>query len=51
LAVSDFVTRHGHDRMIKVPVMDFIFRSQQHDLDPATNRGGTPDGVIEVRPH
>jgi cytochrome c peroxidase len=30
------------------PVMDFIFRNQQHDLDPATNRDGTPDGVIEV---
>ena len=30
------------------PVMEFIFRNQQHDLDPATNRDGTPDGVIEV---
>jgi len=30
------------------PVMDFIFRNQQYDLDPATNRDGTPDGVIEV---
>jgi cytochrome c peroxidase len=29
-------------------VMDFIFRNQQYDLDPATNRDGTPDGVIEV---
>lgn len=30
------------------PVMDFIFRNQQYDLDPATNRDGTADGVIEV---
>ena len=30
------------------PVMDFVFRNQQHDLDPATNRDGTPDGIIEV---
>ena len=30
------------------PVMDFVFRNQAHDLDPATNQDGTPDGVIEV---
>ena len=30
------------------PVMDFIFRNQQYDLDPATNQDRTPDGVIEV---
>jgi cytochrome c peroxidase len=30
------------------PVMDFVFRNQEHDLDPATNQDGVPDGVIEV---
>ena len=30
------------------PVMDFVFRNQEHDLDPATNQDGTPDGIIEV---
>jgi len=30
------------------PVMDFIFRNQPHDLDPATNRDGVADGMIEV---
>ena len=41
MLVSEF-NAAGH------PVMDFIFRNQQYDLDPATNRDGTPDGVIEV---
>ena len=29
------------------PVMNFVFRNQQHDL-AATNQDGTPDGIIEV---
>jgi hypothetical protein len=30
------------------PLMDFVFRNQTHDLDPATNQDGVPDGNIEV---
>jgi cytochrome c peroxidase len=30
------------------PVLDLVFRNQPRDLDPATNRDGTPDGIIEV---
>jgi cytochrome c peroxidase len=30
------------------PVMNFVFRNQVHDLDPATNQDGTPDGIIHV---
>jgi cytochrome c peroxidase len=30
------------------PVMNFVFRNQEHDLDPVTNQDGTPDGIIEV---
>jgi cytochrome c peroxidase len=30
------------------PVMEFVFRNQPLDLDPATNLDGSPDGVIEV---
>ena len=30
------------------PVMTFVFRNQAHDLDPATNQDGSPDGIIEV---
>jgi cytochrome c peroxidase len=30
------------------PVMDFVFRNQHHDADPATNQDGTADGIIEV---
>jgi cytochrome c peroxidase len=30
------------------PVMDFVFRNQAHDLDPATNQDGNPDGIITV---
>ena len=30
------------------PVMTFVFRNQAHDLDPATNRDGSADGIIEV---
>lgn len=30
------------------PVMNFVFRNQEHDLDPTTNQDGTPDGLIEV---
>ena len=30
------------------PVIDFVFRNQEHDLDPATNQDGNPDGIIEV---
>jgi hypothetical protein len=30
------------------PVMQFVFRNQQYDLNPATNQDGTPDGIIEV---
>ena len=26
----------------------FVFRNQEHDLDPATNLDGVPDGIIEV---
>jgi len=30
------------------PVTKFVFQNQAHDLDPATNQDGTPDGIIEV---
>jgi cytochrome c peroxidase len=30
------------------PVMTFVFRNQENDFNPATNRDGTPDGIIEV---
>ena len=30
------------------PVTTFVFRNQVHDLDPVTNRDGTPDGIVEV---
>jgi hypothetical protein len=30
------------------PAMDLVFRNQEHDFDPATNRDGTPDDMIEV---
>jgi cytochrome c peroxidase len=30
------------------PVMDFVFRNQPLDLDPATNQDGIPDGNIDV---
>ena len=30
------------------PVTTFVFRNQLHDLNPATNQDGTPDGIIEV---
>jgi cytochrome c peroxidase len=30
------------------PVTTFVFRNQEHDLDPATNQDGTADGIIEV---
>ena len=30
------------------PVTTFVFKNQAHDLDPSTNRDGTPDGIIEV---
>jgi cytochrome c peroxidase len=30
------------------PVIEYVFRNQQHDLDPSTNQDGTPDGIIEV---
>ena len=30
------------------PVTTFVFRNQLHDLNPATNRDGIPDGIIEV---
>jgi cytochrome c peroxidase len=30
------------------PVMDFVFRNQKNDLDPATNQDGKPDGNISV---
>jgi hypothetical protein len=30
------------------PVIDFVFRNQEHDLNPATNQDGNPDGIIEV---
>ena len=30
------------------PVIDFVFRNQEHDLDSATNQDGNPDGSIEV---
>ena len=30
------------------PVLEFVFRNQLRDLDPATNVDGVPDGVVEV---
>jgi cytochrome c peroxidase len=30
------------------PVLDFVFRNQLRDLDPATNVDGVPDGVVVV---
>ena len=30
------------------PVLDFVFRNQLRDLDPATNLDGVPDGTVEV---
>ena len=30
------------------PVLDFVFRNQPRDLDPATNLDGVPDGIVEV---
>ena len=31
------------------PVTTFVFKNQLHDLDPATNQDGTPDGIIKVK--
>jgi cytochrome c peroxidase len=30
------------------PVMEFVFRNQPRDLDPATNADGVADGLVEV---
>jgi len=31
------------------PVTTFVFKNQLHDLDPATNQDGLPDGIIRVK--
>ena len=31
------------------PVINFVFRNQEHDMDPVGNQDGTPDGLIEVK--